>query len=115
MPAALGDRAGCIGAALLALDSIRAGDVASGRVEQTTLIDVPGEAPVRRTTSKGIGAGDIVLVDKKGRRFHALVTELEQLESGRFELAVRPLDSRISWRTASVREVIEVWRKRRTV
>ena len=41
---------------------------------------------MRRTTSKGIAAGDIVLVDKKGRRFHALVTELEQLESGRFEL-----------------------------
>ena len=50
------------------------------------------EAP-KRVTSKGIAAGDIVLVDKKGRRFHALVTELEQLESGRFELAVRPLDS----------------------
>ena len=83
---------------------------------QATLIDVapePGAEPpqVRRTTSKGIGAGDIVLVDKKGRRFHALVTELEQLESGRFELAVRPLDSRISWRTASVREVVEVWRR----
>jgi hypothetical protein len=81
-------------------------------VDQTTLIEVPGdEPPVRRTTSKGIGAGDIVLVDKKGRRFHALVTELEQLESGRFELVVRPLDSRISWRTASVREVVDVWRK----
>ena len=84
-------------------------------MEQTTLIEVPGEPPARRTTSKGIGAGDIVLIDKKGRRFHALVTELEQLESGRFELIVRPLDTRISWRTASVREVIEVWRKRRTV
>jgi hypothetical protein len=85
-------------------------------VDQTTLIDVPDEPPEepaeqRRSTSKGIGAGDIVLVDKKGRRFHALVTELEQLESGRFELVVRPLDSRISWRTASVREVIGVWRK----
>jgi len=82
---------------------------------QATLIDVapaPGSAErTRRTTSKGIGAGDIVLVDKKGRRFHALVTELEQLETGRFELAVRPLDSRISWRTASVREVVEVWRR----
>ena len=63
--------------------------------------------------AKGIGAGDIVLVDKKGRRFHALVTELEQLESGRYELIVRPLDSRISYRTATVREVLEVWRKRR--
>ena len=86
-------------------------------MEHTTLIDVPGEPgeppPARRATSKGIGAGDIVLVDKRGRRFHALVTELEQLDSGRFELVVRPLDSRISWRTASVREVVEVWRKAR--
>ncbi|MEA2294226.1 MAG: hypothetical protein QOE86_1865 [Solirubrobacteraceae bacterium] len=84
---------------------------------QDRLIDVPAEPapePVRRTTSKGIGAGDIVLVDKRGRRFHALVTELEQLESGRFELAVRPLDSRISYRTATVREVIEVWRRARS-
>jgi hypothetical protein len=84
---------------------------------QDRLIDVPAEpAPdvARRTTSKGIGAGDIVLIDKRGRRFHALVTELEQLESGRFELAVRPLDSRISYRTATVREVCEVWRRART-
>jgi hypothetical protein len=70
---------------------------------------------VERTTSKRIGTGDIVLIDKKGRRFHALVTELDQLESGRFELAVRPLDSRISWRTATVREVVDVWRKVRKV
>ena len=85
-------------------------------MKQPTLIDVePTATPAdaRRVTSKGIGAGDIVLVDKKGRRFHALVTELEQLESGRFELAVRPIDSRISWRTASVREVVEVWRRAR--
>ena len=66
---------------------------------QERLLDIAGEeppagAPAARLTSKGIGAGDIVLVDKKGRRFHALVTELEQLESGRFELVVRPLDSR---------------------
>jgi hypothetical protein len=82
------------------------------------LLDMPGDEPAAppsaaRMTSKGIGAADIVLVDKKGRRFHALVTELEQLESGRFELVVRPLDSRVSYRTASVREVLEVWRKRR--
>jgi hypothetical protein len=80
---------------------------------QTTLLDVPAGAPPppRRTTSKGIGAGDIVLVDKRGRRFHALVTALEQRDSGRFDLELRPLDSRISWRTASVREVVEVWRR----
>jgi hypothetical protein len=77
-------------------------------MDQERLIDIPA-----RLTSKSIGAGDIVLVDKKGRKFHALVTELEQLDTGRFELIVRPLDSRISYRTASVREVQEVWRKRR--
>ncbi len=80
-------------------------------------MEIPGEpamaAESPRQTSKSIGAGDIVLVDKKGRRFHALVTELEQMESGRFELIVRPLDSRVSYRTASVREVLEGWRKRR--
>jgi hypothetical protein len=85
---------------------------------QPALIEVPEtpaasrEAP-KRVTSKGIAAGDIVEVDKKGRRFHALVTELAQQDSGRFELVVRPLDSRISWRTASVREVVMVWRKAR--
>ena len=79
---------------------------------QTTLIAVPASAPsTRRTTSKGIGPGDIVEIDKRGRRFHALVTELEQLDTGRFELVLRPLDSRVSWRTASVREVVEVWRR----
>ncbi len=87
---------------------------------QESLIDVDVEtaaeqesAPERRATSKSIGAGDIVLVDKKGRRFHALVTELEQTGTGRFELCLRPLDSRISYRTATVREVIGVWRKAR--
>jgi hypothetical protein len=86
-------------------------------MDQPTLIDIaptsgePPPAEPRRQTSKGIAAGDIVLVDKKGRRFHAQVVELEQLDSGRFELAVRPLDSRISWRVASVREVVEVWRR----
>jgi hypothetical protein len=79
---------------------------------QTTLLEVAVTAPsTRRTTSKGIGPGDIVEVDKKGRRFHALVSELQQLDSGRFELVLRPLDSRITWRTASVREVVDVWRR----
>ena len=82
---------------------------------QERLIEIPPGTPAEpaRQTSKSIGAGDIVLVDKKGRRFHALVTELEQLGSGRFELVVRPLDSRVSYRPATVREVLEVWRKRR--
>ena len=79
---------------------------------QTTLLAVEATAPsTRRTTSKGIGPGDIVEIDKKGRRFHALVKELSPRESSRFELVLRPLDSRISWRTASVREVVDVWRR----
>jgi len=82
------------------------------REAQTTLLDMAATAPSsKRTTSKGIGPGDIVEVDKKGRRFHALVTELTQLDSGRFELNLRPLDSRVSYRTASVREVLDVWRR----
>ena len=81
---------------------------------QTSLLTVdPSAQSSRRTTSKGIGPGDIVEIDKRGRRFHALVLELEQLESGRFELKLRPLDSRITWRTATVREVIDVWRRAR--
>ena len=79
---------------------------------QTTLLAVAPSAPsTRRTTSKGIGPGDIVEIDKRGRRFHALVLEMEQLESNRFELKLRPLDSRVTYRTASVREVIDVWRR----
>jgi hypothetical protein len=81
---------------------------------QATLLTVEPSAepaPAPRTTSKGIGAGDIVEIDKRGRRFHALVLELDQLDTGRFELKVRPLDSRISWRTATVREVVEVYRR----
>ena len=85
---------------------------------QDRLIEVPGDegAPrAQRQTSKSIGAGDIVEIDKKGRRFHALVTELVQGDTGRFELEIRPLDSRISYRSATVREVVGLWRKARSV
>ena len=42
---------------------------------QASLLTVDPSAPSsRRTTSKGIGPGDIVEIDKRGRRFHALVT-----------------------------------------
>ena len=79
---------------------------------QEPLLEV---SPGPRQTSKGIACGDIVLVDKKGRRFHATVTKLDQAESGRFDLAVQPIERGITWRSASVREVVEVYRKvRRT-
>lgn len=92
------------------------------RSAQPTLLDPDPEgadsalaARPRRVTAKGIAPGDIVEVDKKGRRFHALVTSLEQGESGRFELELRPLDRRITWRAATVREVVAVWRRARSV
>jgi hypothetical protein len=86
-------------------------------MEQITLLE-PGSPPSeparpKRATSKGIAPGDIVEVDKKGRRFHALVVELEQGDSGRFELSLRPLDSRVTYRRATVREVLAVWRRAR--
>jgi len=73
----------------------------------------PPASPPRpqRLSSKGIAPGDVVEVDKKGRRFHALVVSLQQRDSGRFELELRPLDNRISYRSASVREVVALWRK----
>ena len=82
-------------------------------MEQTTLLPSPPPElpPGRRRTSKGIAPGDIVEVDRKGRRFHALVTGIEQLESGRFELDLRPIDSRISYRRATVRQVVTVYRR----
>ena len=71
----------------------------------------PGSAAAPRLTSKGIAPGDIVEIDRKGRRFHALVTAIEQRDSGRFDLEVRPLDGRSTWRSATVREVVGVWRR----
>jgi hypothetical protein len=84
-------------------------------VEQTSLLPAPPAVlpATRRLTSKGIAKGDIVEVDRKGRRFHAVVTGIEQRDSGRFELDVRPLDSRISYRRATVREVVTVYRRAR--
>lgn len=70
-------------------------------------------APAPRLTSKGIAPGDIVEVDRKGRRFHALVEGIEQRETGRFDLTVRPLDGRSTWRSATVRDVVGVWRRAR--
>jgi hypothetical protein len=82
-------------------------------MEQTSLLPAPPPVrpAARRLTSKGIAKGDIVEVDRKGRRFHAFVTAIHQRESGRFELDLRPLDARISYRRATVREVLTVYRR----
>lgn len=56
---------------------------------------------------EGIQSGDIVEVDRLGRRFHALVTE--NAPGG---LALQPLDKRISYRSCRAREVRAHWAKR---
>jgi hypothetical protein len=55
----------------------------------------------------GIRAGDIVEVDRRGRRFHALVSE-----SGSGGLEIEPLDRRITYRSCRAHEVIAHWMKR---
>jgi len=71
----------------------------------------PAAPKLVRRTSKQIAPGDIVEVDRKGRRFHALVEELHQRDSSRFDLVVRPLQRGITYRSATVAEVVGVWRK----
>jgi hypothetical protein len=81
------------------------------------LFELPTEtAPARprRVSSKGIAAGDVVEVDKKGRRFHALVKSLDQDAKGYFHLELQPFDRRVSYHHATVREVVTVWRRVRT-
>jgi hypothetical protein len=53
-----------------------------------------------------IEPGDIVEVDKKGRRFLALVLGFEG-DSVRIE----PVCKGVSWRTASARELVRHWKK----
>ena len=56
---------------------------------------------------EGIQCGDIVEVDRLGRRFHAVVTGSTQ--GG---LAIQPLDRRISYRACRAHEVQAHWAKR---
>jgi hypothetical protein len=56
---------------------------------------------------EGIQTGDIVEVDRGGRRFHAIVTA--PAPGG---LALAPLDRRISYYSCRSREVVRHWAKR---
>jgi hypothetical protein len=56
---------------------------------------------------QGIRAGDLVLCDVKGRRFHAEVTT----SPTGAELEIRPLLRGITYRRVSSRSVKEHWRK----
>lgn len=55
-----------------------------------------------------IRPGDIVLVSKGGRRFHARV---DRIKEGVVEL--EPIERGVSYRHASARELLDVWHHRR--
>ena len=55
-----------------------------------------------------MNAPQIMLADRKGRRFYALVTDRRERE-----LEVEPIDRRVTYRTIKAREVIGIWRKSR--
>ena len=59
-------------------------------------------------TLNGVQAGDVVLADRKGRRFYAIVTG-----KGQRELQVEPIDRRVTYHQVKAREVLESWHKRR--
>jgi hypothetical protein len=56
---------------------------------------------------EGIQTGDIVEVDHRGRRFHALVTG-----SSQGGLAIQPIDRRVNYYSCRSRDVIGHWAKR---
>ncbi len=59
-------------------------------------------------TLGAVKRGDIVLCDRMGRRFYAIVVE----RHGR-ELEVEPIDRRVTYRRVKAREVLGIWRKSR--
>lgn len=56
---------------------------------------------------EGIQAGDIIEVDRLGRRFHALV-----ISNVAGSLSVQPLDRRVTYRSCRAHEVMAHWAKR---
>jgi hypothetical protein len=56
---------------------------------------------------EGIQIGDIIEVDRLGRRFHALVSG-----NANGGLSIQPLDRRISYRSCRAHDVISHWAKR---
>jgi hypothetical protein len=56
---------------------------------------------------RSIAPGDIVLVNKRGRVFHALVRG----RTAAGDLLVDPLDRRITYRHATAQEINDHWRR----
>ena len=59
-------------------------------------------------TIGAVKSGAIVLCDRMGRRFYAVVVERHERE-----LEVDPIDRRVTYRRAKAREVLGIWRKSR--
>jgi hypothetical protein len=59
-------------------------------------------------TLGGVKSGDIVLCDRMGRVFYAIVVKRHERE-----LEVEPIDSRVTYRRVKAREVLGIWRKSR--
>jgi hypothetical protein len=57
-------------------------------------------------TLNGVKSGDIVLCDRMGRVFYAIVVE-------RHERELDPIDRRVTYRRVKAREVLGIWRKSR--
>lgn len=63
-------------------------------------------------SARNVRVGDMVLVDKKGRTFHAEVTDVLR-DGRRAEFTVRPISRNITWHTATSREIVKHWRASR--
>jgi len=59
-------------------------------------------------TLGAVKAGDIVLADRDGRRFYAVVTDRRERE-----LQVATIDPRVSDHVVKAREVIGIWQESR--
>jgi hypothetical protein len=59
-------------------------------------------------TLTGVKSGDIVLCDRMGRVFYAIVIERHERE-----LEIDPIDRRVTYRRVKAREVLGIWRKSR--
>jgi len=57
--------------------------------------------------TRGIDPGDLVLVNKRGRVFHARVRSVDPLTGN---VRVDPLERNVSWREATAREIADHWR-----
>jgi hypothetical protein len=55
---------------------------------------------------RGIHAGDLVEVDRKGHQFIALVEQSDERE-----LTIKPLDRRVTYTTATARQITKHWRR----